>query len=172
MEIVNFDEQWGVRFQSIKQVISKNLGDLIIKIEHVGSTSVRGLGAKPILDIDVVIENYGIFSSVIKGLERIGYFHQEDWSYEGREAFGRKDRSTPWDGKGTQWMEHHLHACIKDSQELARHLAFRDYLQTNPQAVTEYEKLKRHLAKTAKDRSSYTIGKKEFITNIVEKAME
>nr|WP_167395975.1 hypothetical protein [Lysinibacillus parviboronicapiens] len=52
------------------------------------------------------------------------YFHQEVWSFEGREAFGRKDVSTPWDGKGTQWVEHHLYVCHKDSKELATHLAF------------------------------------------------
>lgn len=57
------------------------------------------------------------------GLEQIVYFHQEVWSFEGREAFGRKDVSTVgW--KGTQWVEHHLYVCHKDSKELATHLAF------------------------------------------------
>ena len=76
IKIINFDERWITEFKSIKQVISKSLSDLIIYIEHVGSTSVQGLGAKPILDIDIVIEDYDVFPNVIQELENIGYFHQ------------------------------------------------------------------------------------------------
>lgn len=169
IQIIKFDEGWIEEFKSIKQVISKSLNDLIIGIEHVGSTSVQGLGAKPILDIDIVIENYEVLPNVIQGLEKIGYIHQEEWSFDGREAFDRRDKSTPWDGKGTQWMEHHLYVCNKDSKELARHLAFRDYLRNNPEAVTEYDRIKKTLAMTVKDRTSYTSGKTEFINKILEK---
>ncbi|WP_412675024.1 GrpB family protein [Aneurinibacillus aneurinilyticus] len=172
IEIVIFNEEWAETFQSIKQVISKSLNDLIIGIEHVGSTSIQGLGAKQILDIDIVIESYDVFPKVITGLEQIGYFYQEEWSFEGRETFGRKDISTPWDGKGTQWMEHHLYVCNKNSKELAKHLVFRDYLRNNPQVVIEYENIKRHLADTVKDRKSYTLGKTEFINKILEKVMD
>ncbi|ERI10781.1 hypothetical protein HMPREF0083_01110 [Aneurinibacillus aneurinilyticus ATCC 12856] len=69
IEIVIFNEEWAETFQSIKQVISKSLNDLIIGIEHVGSTSIQGLGAKQILDIDIVIESYDVFPKVITGLE-------------------------------------------------------------------------------------------------------
>ena len=171
IKIVEFNKQWAETFQSIKLVISQSLNDLIIGVEHIGSTSIKGLGAKPILDIDIVIKSYDVFHKVTLGLEKIGYFYQEEWSYEGREAFGRKDISTPWDGKGTHWMEHHLYVCNKDSKELERHLAFRDYLRNNPKAVIEYEKIKRNLADTVKDKKSYTLGKTEFINKILEKAM-
>lgn len=170
--VSKFDERWSEIFQSMKQVLSKSLNDLIIDIEHVGSTSVQGLGAKPILDIDIVIENYDVFPQVIQGLESIGYFHQEEWSFDGREAFGRKDIYTPWDGNATRWMQHHLYVCNKDSKELARHLLFRDYLRNNPQVVIEYENLKRNLANTVKDRTSYTLGKTEFISKILEKVTD
>ncbi|WHZ58971.1 GrpB family protein [Metabacillus hrfriensis] len=171
IEIIQYDEQWITNFKSIKQVISKSLCDLIIDIEHVGSTSIQGLAAKPILDIDIVIENYDVFPNVIQGLEKIGYLHQEEWSFEGREAFGRIDTLTPWDGKGTQWMEHHLYVCDKDSEELLRHLAFRDYLRNNREAVIEYENLKRKLANTVKDRNSFSLGKTEFINGILKKVL-
>jgi GrpB-like predicted nucleotidyltransferase (UPF0157 family) len=98
---------------------------------HVGSTSVKGLGAKPILDIDVVIEDYSVLPAVINKLEKIGYYYQKNWSFEGREAFGRKDKFVPWDGKNTNWMEQDLYVCNKDSTELARHLLFRNYLRNN-----------------------------------------
>jgi GrpB-like predicted nucleotidyltransferase (UPF0157 family) len=171
IEIFPYDKKWEKTFLSIEDILKNNLGDLIICVEHVGSTSVKGLGAKPILDIDVVIEDYSVLAAVIKSLQKIGYYHQENWSFEGREAFGRKDKLVPWDGKNTHWMEHHLYVCNKDSTELARHLLFRNYLRNNPEVVTEYEQLKNDLAKTAKDRATYTEGKTKFVSKILEKAM-
>ena len=169
--ICEYDEQWSKTFGSLKEVIEISLAELIIKVEHVGSTAVKGLEAKPILDIDIVIKSYDVFPAVIQGLEKIGYFHQEEWSFEGREAFGRKDTVTPWDGTNTNWMEHHLYVCNQDSNELARHIAFRDYLRNHPGAVAEYNSIKRKLAIMAKDRADYTIGKTEFITKILERAI-
>ncbi|KFM99387.1 grpB family protein [Bacillus clarus] len=143
-----------------------------MSIEHVGSTSVKGLASKPMLDIDVVIEKYELFPKVVKTLEKIGYFHQEEWSFKGREAFGRKDKFVPWNGKSTVWMEYHLYVCDKNSEELRRHLAFRDYLREQPNATMEYGQLKRELAKTVKDRASYSLGKTEFIKGVLEKVMK
>lgn len=170
--IVNYSEQWADTFQLIKRVIEKPLNELIIGIEHVGSTSVKGLGAKPIIDIDIIIESYDVFPKVVLGLEKIGYFHQEESSFTGREAFGRKDVTSPFDGVGTEWMQHHLYVCNKESKELARHLAFRDFLRKNPWAVTEYEHIKRNLADTVADRESYTLGKTEFVNRILRKVTE
>lgn len=172
IEILNYDDRWPKEFNAIKQVILYNLEDLVLGIEHIGSTSVKGLAAKPILDIDIVIENNNVLLNVILGLEKIGYSHQEEWSIEGREAFVRKDVLTPWDGKHTKWMEHHLYVCNKDSEELARHMAFRDYLRNDPVSLIEYENIKRNLAKTVKERNSYSLGKNEFIKKILSKAHE
>ncbi len=171
IEICEFDDHWSETFLSLRKVFEEGLGDLIIRVEHVGSTAVKGLGAKPILDIDVVVENDCVLPEVSHALEQIGYFHQEEWSFEGREAFGRQDPFTPWGEHKTNWMDHHLYICTKDSLELARHLAFRDYLRSNPEAVAEYEKTKRRLAENSKDRAEYTKGKTDFITKILHKSM-
>jgi GrpB-like predicted nucleotidyltransferase (UPF0157 family) len=168
IEVVPYDKQWITNYNSIKQVISKSLNNLIIDIEHVGSTSVPGLAAKPILDIDIVIENYDVFPEVNHMLQKIGYLHQKEWSFEGREAFGRIDKLAPWNGKGTQWMTHHLYVCDKDSEELSRHIAFREYLRYNREAAIEYESIKKNLNITAKNRNAYTLGKNEFINNILK----
>ncbi|MBP0725318.1 GrpB family protein [Bacillus sp. RG28] len=172
IEIVEYDELWPEIFITLKQVLESTLGDLMIGMEHVGSTSIKGLGAKPILDIDVIIEDYSFLPAVIEGLSRIGYYHQENWSFIGREAFGRKDTSVPWDGRNINWMEHHLYVCHKDSEELVRHLAFRDYLRKNPQSVVEYEQLKKSLSQTANARASYTLGKTDFINTVLAKIDE
>lgn len=72
-------------------------------------------------------------------------------------------------GYSTPWMEHHLYVSNKDSAELARQLLFRNYLRDNPEAVVEYEQIKTDLAKTAKDRASYTEGKTKFVNEILKK---
>ncbi|MGN7942405.1 GrpB family protein [Virgibacillus sp. 6R] len=154
IEIVDYDEEWEKAFRLLEEVLQNTLEDLIICIEHVGSTSVKGLGAKPILDIDIVIEDYSVLPAVTSNLEKIGYDHQQNWSFKGREAFGRRDPLVPWDGRKTNWIEHHLYVCHKNSEELARHIAFRNYLRNNPDAVKEYVQLKRNLVKTAKDRTA------------------
>ncbi|EOO15731.1 MULTISPECIES: GrpB family protein [Bacillus] len=170
--IEKYNTQWESEFCKLQTLINNVMGELILSIEHVGSTSVKGLASKPILDVDVVIEDYDVFPKIIKKLEKIGYFHQEEWSFKGREAFGRKDQYVPRDGKNTIWMEHHLYVCDKNSDELRRHVAFRDYLRGNPNVVIEYGKLKKELAETAENRLNYSLGKTEFIEYVLEKAMK
>lgn len=169
VEIENYNPLWEHEFCEIRSTIEAEVGQFIRSVEHVGSTSVKGLGAKPILDIDIVIEDYSMLPLIIQGLEKIGYFHQQEWSFEGREAFGRKDMSVPWHKQRGKWMEHHLYVCNRDSEELARHLAFRDYLREHPEAVIAYEQLKKELALHAQDRSGYTAGKTDFINEILKR---
>ena len=76
--VLPYDEQWKHDFLQIKAELTIALGQLAIEIEHVGSTSVQGLSAKPIIDIDVVIEDYSRLENVISALEKIGYRHEGD----------------------------------------------------------------------------------------------
>ncbi|WP_306007721.1 GrpB family protein [Bacillus sp. MMSF_3353] len=160
---------WESDFYKLQSLINNVIKELVLSIEHVGSTSVKGLASKPILDIDIVIEEYEIFPEVVKRLETIGYYHQADWSFKGREAFGRKDAFVPWNGESTVWMEHHLYVCDKNSEELRRHIAFRDYLREHADVAIEYGRLKGKLVRESKNRVSYSEGKTAFITNILEK---
>ncbi|PGO33412.1 hypothetical protein CN984_03835 [Bacillus cereus] len=170
--VEKYNTRWESEFNKLQTLINNVMGKFIVSIEHVGSTSVKGLASKPILDIDVVIEDYDVFPKIIKKFEQIGYFHQEEWSFKGREAFGRKDQYVPRDGKNTIWMEHHLYVCDKNSEELRRHVAFRDYLRGNLDVTIEYEKLKKELAETAENRLNYSLGKTEFIEYVLEKAIK
>ncbi|MEK4695336.1 GrpB family protein [Bacillus sp. FSL M8-0063] len=166
--IEEYNILWESEFYKLQSLINNVIKELVLSIEHVGSTSVKGLAAKPILDIDIVIEEYEIFPEVVKGLETIGYYHQADWSFEGREVFGRKGAFVPWNGESTVWMEHHLYVCDKNSEELRRHIAFRDYLREHADVAVEYGCLKKELARESKNRSSYSEGKTAFITSILE----
>ncbi|MGM2817401.1 GrpB family protein [Bacillus cereus group sp. Bce001] len=167
IEVYNI--KWESEFNKLQTLINDVMEESILSIEHVGSTSIKGLVAKPVLDIDIVIEDYGVFPKVVTKLEAIGYYHQAEWSYKGREAFGRKDAFVPWDGESSDWMEHHLYVCDKESEELRRHIAFRDYLREHEDVAVEYGRLKEELARESKNRASYSESKTAFITNILEK---
>ncbi|HDR7717305.1 GrpB family protein [Bacillus albus] len=167
--IEEYNIKWENEFYKLQSLINNVIKELVLSIEHVGSTSVKGLAAKPILDIDIVIEDYKVFPEVVTKLETMGYYHQEEWSFKGREAFGRKDVFVPWSEESTVWMEHHLYVCDKESEELRRHIAFRDYLREHEDVVVEYGRLKEGLARESKNRCSYSEGKTAFITNILGK---
>ena len=137
--VVPYDEKWKLRFEEIAGEVSGALGELALSIEHVGSTSVPGLAAKPIIDIDVVIEDESRLDAVISALEKIGYQHEGNFGISGREAFGYEGKS--------HLMEHHLYVCPADSPELRRHVAFRDYLRGHPEAVLEYSRIKEEAAR-------------------------
>ena len=137
--VAPYDEKWKQCFEEIASELYTALGELALTIEHVGSTSVPGLAAKPIIDIDVVIENEEKLQAVIDAIAEIGYKHEGNFGISGREAFG-------YEGK-THLMEHHLYVCPKDSPELRRHLSFRDYLRAHPEAVKEYSRIKEEAAR-------------------------
>ena len=127
-------EEWNRYYNEIKDELQDALGKLALRIEHVGSTSVHGLSAKPIIDIDVVIKDYSVFNAVVLKLQDLGYRHEGDLGIAGREAF-------KYDGK-EHLQKHHLYVCPEDSAELKRHIAFRDYLRSNSEAVKEYSRIK------------------------------
>ena len=160
-----YNEDWPQCFIKIRDEIKEALGDTALRIEHVGSTSVKGLSAKPIIDIDVVIKDYSIFPEVVKRLEEIGYHHEGDQGIPTREAF-------KYDAK-QHLLKHHLYVCPEDSPELKRHIAFRDYLKTHPDAVLEYSRIKEEGALLYPyDIDKYIEHKSSFIESIYKKIGE
>ena len=157
--VLPYDEQWRQDFLIIKTELANALAQLAIGIEHIGSTSVRGLSAKPIIDIDVVIEDYAVLGDVVSALGEIGYQHEGNLGIIGREAF-------KYDGK-EHLRKHHLYVCPEDSPELKRHIAFRDYLRTHPDAVREYSHIKEEGAKQYPyDIERYIAHKSPFIEKV------
>ena len=134
-----YDKAWKSAFEAIKQEIESAVSDLILGIEHVGSTSVEGMSAKPCIDIDVIIKDYSVFDKVIGKLESIGYTHEGDLGIKDREAF--KYANKP------HLMRHHLYVCPQFSEELHRHITFRNFLRDNTDAVKKYSQVKETAAK-------------------------
>ena len=157
--VLPYDGKWKTGFEDIKREIEAAVGDIIIGIEHVGSTSVVGLSAKPCVDIDVVIEDYSVFSAVADALWKIGYIHEGDLGIKDREAF-------KYSGK-THLLNHHLYVCPKDSCELYRHITFRNFLRNSPDAAAEYGRIKEKAAELFPDDiDKYIEYKSVFINEI------
>ena len=155
----SYEKTWADDFVAIRDELNTVLKDLALRIEHVGSTSVEGLSAKPIIDIDVVIRDREELPEVISALQKLGYSHEGDQGIPGREAF-------KYEGK-EHLRKHHLYVCAQDSEELRRHIAFRDYLRSHPDAVAEYSRIKEEGAELYPwDIDKYIEYKSPFIESI------
>ncbi len=172
--VVSYDPEWPRAFEALRRVLVKALAEIAVGVEHVGSTAVPNLGAKPIIDIDAVIPSREALSIAVHRLAGLGYRHQGDLGVSGRVAFARDEATdVPRDGSGRNWPAHHLYVCASDSRELRRHLLFRDWLRSNPAAAAEYGSLKRRLSATYRlDRDGYTSAKTEFIEAALREALE
>ena len=160
--VVPYDENWTNEFEKIKKEILRVTEDLIISIEHVGSTSIKGLFAKPIIDMNIVIDNNDILPTIIQRLAQIDYIHIGDLGINSREAFKYTNKQ--------HLMEHHLYVCPKDSSEHKRQIAFRDYLRLHPADCEKYSNIKIEMAKKfPHDIDSYINGKEPVILEIYEK---
>ena len=136
--VLPYDAAWQSAFEKIKSEIEEAIGDVILGIEHVGSTSVEGMSAKPCIDMDVIIKDYSVFNEVVSKLEAIGYIHEGDLGIKDREAFQYSDKE--------HLQMHHLYVCPEYSEELYRHITFRDFLRSNPEAAKKYSLIKEKAA--------------------------
>jgi GrpB-like predicted nucleotidyltransferase (UPF0157 family) len=156
--VVPYDPAWPATFEMLRDRIAAALGDLAAGIEHIGSTAVPGLDAKPVIDIDVVIRHAEDLDEVASRLATLGYARLGDLGIVGREAF----RSAP------DLPRHHLFVCAAGSMPLQAHLTLRDALRAHPELAAKYAALKRELAERFRDdRDSYTEGKTPFITSVL-----
>lgn len=164
IEVLNYDSSWKDIFNDFKKIYQSILTGLDIDIVHVGSTSIEGLAAKPIIDIDIIVNDDDTLKVVIKRLEGFGYIHQGNLGITGREAF-KLGVDNP-----ELKFPHHLYAGLRNSLGIRNHLALKEYLINNPKAVLEYSKLKKDLAiKYPNDIDSYIDGKTDFIVGILNK---
>ena len=171
MLIKAYNPEWKNSFHKIANALREVLPENGSYIEHVGSTSVEGLAAKPIIDIDVVYTLQVSFEEIKHSLSKLGYFHNGDQGIPTREAF-KRERAIP-EHPVLDRISHHLYVCREDSPELARHLAFRNQLRRSEKTRLEYEEIKRALAdETGQDRERYAELKEDraraFILNAIE----
>lgn len=157
--VVDYDPMWPLEFEILRASVSVAVRDIAISIEHVGSTSVPGLAAKPVIDMDIVVAESDVLHA-IERLGEIGYTHRGDLGIPLREAFRSPPGSRP----------HHLYVCPSNSPALANHLALRDYLRGNADASRAYGALKKRLAaEFGDDIDGYVEAKTAFIVAVLKK---
>jgi GrpB-like predicted nucleotidyltransferase (UPF0157 family) len=156
-----YDPAWPSLFAVARDAIASALDNDILAIEHIGSTSVPGLAAKPIIDIAVAVESFEAAISSVEPLARLGYEHLGEFGIPRRRYFRRGDPRT-----------HQIHMFEITSDEWRNHLAFRDHLRAHDEVRDAYEALKRELAaRYPDDRTRYTESKSEFIRDVIRTAL-
>jgi len=156
--VLPYDPAWANTFGRLKADLWAVVHPFALAIEHVGSTSVPGLAAKPIVDMDVVVADRSSSEATISALEQAGYRHVGNLGLEGREAMRAPEELPP----------HNLYVCLQDSEPYRNHIIVRDFLRTNPSAVRAYGELKLRLAERFReDIEGYIDGKTDFILEIL-----
>jgi GrpB-like predicted nucleotidyltransferase (UPF0157 family) len=157
-----YNPEWPHMFHQLQTFLYRNLVGTYHAIEHVGSTSVPGLAAKPIIDVDIVMRD-GKFEQIKNRLIAAGYEHEGEKGVPGREAFRLRDP-----GLRSALAEHHLYVLGADADELRRHRAFRDFLIANAEWA---EKLSAHklelAARLGDDRKAYQDAKEAMVLEIM-----
>jgi GrpB-like predicted nucleotidyltransferase (UPF0157 family) len=171
IQIESYNPEWKSCFDQLKQVLSSLLTAIPLDIQHVGSTAIPGLPAKPILDIDIIIEDKSLLTGVSARLEQAGYINRGDQGIPGRFAFRQQSMFTPETPDQQTWMEHHLYVCYADSLALKNHLLVRDALLQDTQLMAQYAGLKMQLVTTpGMTREEYTRQKTLFILDVLQKS--
>lgn len=170
--VVPYDPHWPVLFEEERARITSAVGHIVAGVHHVGSTSIPGMTAKPILDIAVLLREFEDGERCIELLENIGYIHKGLGDDIPGDRFFLKGH--PPQGRcagGEEVRTHILHVYTLDSPIVRDHFAFRDYLIAHPEVAAEYAQLKLVLAdRHSDDRTAYTEGKRPFIREVLTKA--
>lgn len=161
IEVVPYNEQWPSDFLKEADKIQTILQNEMIGINHIGSTSIVGLSAKPIIDILIEVKNIHAIDQYNPQMEALQYITKGEYGMKGRRFFL----------KGPIHRTHHVHIFETGHPDIARHLNFRDYMLSHPDDAQAYEALKRHLAKQFRyDSDGYCDGKDAFIKEMDQKA--
>lgn len=162
IEFFEHNRSWQLAYQQEKSIIAKTLNKDIVEIQHIGSTAIPGLAAKPIIDILIAVERFTPDDKYSCQLHLIGYHHQPEASSTDRLFF--------W--KGTP-RTHHIHIVEYGKGIYWRHILFRDYLRNHREIALQYEALKRKMAlKFCSDKVAYAESKTQFIDSVVELAKQ
>jgi GrpB-like predicted nucleotidyltransferase (UPF0157 family) len=160
--VSDYDPRWPGDFEALRVRVAAALEELAARIEDVGSTSVPGLAAKPVIDLDVLLRDASMLHEAVRRLATIGYEHQGEKGIPGRHAFHGNFDSSP---------AHHLYVCTSSDGEFHRHVALRDYLRAHPADAAAYGALKQRLAREhPHDIEQYMAGKDAFVKKLLVRA--
>jgi GrpB-like predicted nucleotidyltransferase (UPF0157 family) len=171
MLLKKYTSNWIHQFTAIQQLLENELKGIAITIEHVGSTAVPNLDAKPIIDIDIIYPEQKCFEDIKTRLLHLGYYHNGNQGIEDRDVFKRTGRLHH---EVLDTIKHHLYVCPMGSNALERHILSRNFLRKNDWARLQYQQMKYELAEKAnQDQKKYAALKEckvnDFIDTIISK---
>lgn len=170
MLLKKYSLNWINDFSNIKGEIEKAFSGLAFTIEHVGSTAVPQLDAKPIIYIDIIYSEQTDFEKIKNRLENIGYYHNGNQGIDDRDVFKRKGISID---NILDEVQHHLYVCPINSKALERHILSRDYLRKNDLARIKYQEMKYALAAQAnQDKKVYAALKENNVNDFIDSIIE
>jgi GrpB-like predicted nucleotidyltransferase (UPF0157 family) len=160
--VVRYDRAWPVQYEAIRMAVAPAFTGTDIAIEHVGSTAVPGLAAKPVIDVDVVVPTEADIAGGIRRLVTLGYVHRGDLGVPGRQALDAPEH-LPY---------HHLYLVVRGSRPHLDHVLFRDYLRAHPEDAERYASCKfaaAHLI-TTESREAYMEAKAKIVEEVLARA--
>jgi len=161
--VSDYNPQWPSWFEAVRAVVWTSVGDIALRIDHVGSTSVPGLAAKPIIDMDIVVSSEEHVQPVIERLASVGYRWRGDLGVTGREAFAHAEVG--------DLPLHHLYLVVENNKAHLDHWLLRDLLKNDPTARARYATLKRANAEAAdSDVEVYVAAKAAFVGELLTRA--
>ncbi|KGR77365.1 GrpB family protein [Ureibacillus manganicus] len=161
VRLTDYSEDWTRLFQAEVNFLKTIFGDEIIRCEHFGSTSVKGMKAKPVIDMMCIVKSIEKIDLFNNQLGSLGYDIAGEWGIEGRRLFR----------KGGENRTHHIHFYQFGNPEIERHIIFRDYLRSHPEEVARYSRFKEELAQRYESTSEYSPAKKRFVSELEQKAL-
>lgn len=162
IEVVPYNSSWPMLFEKEKLALIRNVGSVIKKIHHIGSTSVEGLSAKPIIDLILEVESLNTLDKLERTFIKLGYESMGELGISGRRYYR----------KGGDNRTHQIHAFEVGDANITRHLAFREYLKAHPEIKQDYSKLKVKVARECQNNIElYCDGKDSFIKEHEVKAL-
>lgn len=162
--VVPYDPAWPHAFAAVAGDIASAMGPNLLALHHIGSTSVPGMAAKPVVDMLAVVAGLADVDRQARAVERLGYEAMGEFGIERRRYFRRDDAA----GRRT----HQLHAFEDGSPHVRRHLAFRDFLRAHPAVAQQYGDLKQRLAEAhPHDADAYIDGKDGFVKETEQRAL-
>ncbi|MGG4108874.1 GrpB family protein [Paenibacillus lautus] len=157
--LIPWTNEWVKEFKNESEKITYELGELVLTVHHIGSTAVKSLSAKPVIDIAIELKDFQHGKHCVQGLERLGYRYKGTDILPERHYFSKGEPRT-----------HQIHMFQTGNIYLKKQLAFRDYLLNDIEALNKYQTLKESLSRTHQtDKIAYSHAKTDFINTIMEK---
>lgn len=163
MNVIDYCPDWPVEYEKETAALRKALGEILVRVHHIGSTAVPGLAAKPVIDMLLEVTDLDALDALNASMRSLGYEPRGEFGIPGRRYFP----------KGGDARTHHVHAFAAGATQVLEHLAFRDYLRSHPKEIEAYGAVKRAASEAHRtDPKGYVAYKSAHVSALLNRALE